>query len=744
MAEQFNDGISGFKYRYKYKLPDDISGSVLLQWYYVTGNSCTAEGYSSYPFPNSSWYTANLDECETIPHDGVGTPEQFWNCAELYITGGGEGGSPPTAPSTNAPNPSPVTSAPVVAPTNAPPTPTTSKPTRPPSDPSDKTIVGYYASWQYYDRSSLAKPENLDFTKVDRVNFAFFQSDTSGNLFGTDSWGDPIVLFGPFNYNPQAGDPTYCSWDGPNQKKCDYHHYDRGLVSLVHAAGGEIYPSIGGWTLSDSFPAVAASPTARTNFANQCADLAEEYDFDGIDIDWEYPGYSDHSGTPQDKQNFNLLLNEIRSKLDVKGAQTGKYYGLTAALPCGPSHINKIDIPHISGVLDELLLMTYDLHGPWEATTGINAPLYYQGYGSTELSVDACVEAWKTGGAPPSKIGLGLAFYGRSFAYVSGLNQPHQGVDTNNWSMDDGLPQYFSIVDRMPTMTSVRHDQSKTPYAYFNNGGGFVSYDDERSICEKAEYVIDNNLHGFLIWELSGDVMQDLSTPLLDAVNEKLANPSIDCAGGGGGPPTAPSTNAPNPSPITQPPVASPISPPSSPPTPSPTPPPTTSPTKAPVSPPSGGGPPVCPNSFTGLIPSQACRGYYHCVGGILTGDEIMCGYGLLFDVRYNFCNWASQVTCTVSPPSPTPPTSSPTKAPVSPPSGSPSSCPSDFTGLIPVNNCSGFQHCVGGVKTGSELSCPAGTMFDIRYNFCNWASQVTCGSGRRRLRGRRGESEVL
>ena len=79
----------------------------------------------------------------------------------------------------------------------------------------------------------------------------------------------------------------------------------------------------------------------------------------GIDLDWEYPGYEDHSGTPQDRSNFKLLLNDIRAKLDELGAQNGKFYGLTAALPCGPRHIANMDIAHVASTLSELNLMTY-------------------------------------------------------------------------------------------------------------------------------------------------------------------------------------------------------------------------------------------------------------------------------------------------------------------------------------------------------------------------------------------------
>ena len=130
----------------------------------------------------------------------------------------------PNPPTTKAPAPSP-----------------TKKPVQPDDGVVDKEIIGYYASWQWYDRSGLAKPQNLDFSKVTIVNFAFFQPDADGNLYGTDSWADPNVLYGPYNYNPSDSStsaPDYkCHWSGPNQKSCDHHHLDQGLIGLVHAAG---------------------------------------------------------------------------------------------------------------------------------------------------------------------------------------------------------------------------------------------------------------------------------------------------------------------------------------------------------------------------------------------------------------------------------------------------------------------------------------------------------------------------
>jgi chitinase len=390
-------------------------------------------------------------------------------------------------------------------------------------------MIGYYASWQWYDRNGLAAPSAFDFEKVTRANFAFFQINDRGDIWGTDNWADPITLFGPFDWTAdESASHSYCSWDEPGAApSCMTHHYTEGLIYLAHAAGAEVYPSIGGWSLSDPFPTMAADAEARANFASQCIELIKNYNFDGIDIDWEYPGYEPHSGTPEDTVSFNLLLDDLRAALDAHGAETGRYYGLTAALPCGPSIIDNQDIAHVGSVLTELNLMTYDFHGSWNEKTGVNAPLYDQD-DSPEFSVHGCVENWIEGGAPMEKMNIGFPFYGRSFLSAEHLYQPHDGNDDTTWHADEGVPQYYNIMDKMDEMTSVRDDQTMTQYCYGNTG--VVSYDDPRAICDKTHYAQERGLNGYIIWELSGDLMPDLSTPLLDAANAKLLDPGLDCA----------------------------------------------------------------------------------------------------------------------------------------------------------------------------------------------------------------------
>ena len=111
-------GVSGVLYKFKFKLPSDVSGQVLLQWYYITGNSCTAKGYNEYPFP-AGW-ESSAPICANIPDDGIGVPEQFWNCGEIYVGNSVPTSTPaPTPRATSAPTPR-ATPAPTPLPTPVP------------------------------------------------------------------------------------------------------------------------------------------------------------------------------------------------------------------------------------------------------------------------------------------------------------------------------------------------------------------------------------------------------------------------------------------------------------------------------------------------------------------------------------------------------------------------------------------------------------------------------------------------
>ena len=409
------------------------------------------------------------------------------------------------------------------------------------TNPAGKNLIGYYASWQYYARSNAAAPSKLDLSRWSRVNFAFMQVAQDGSLHGTDSYSDPIVLFGTQNWYDPTGDlsreVTFSALQKPWTATGDQEYntvaptvvtgrYNKGtgLIDLAHAAGTKVYLSVGGWTLSTNFTVVAASATTRAKFAGECARVVRDWGIDGIDIDWEYPGFADHKGTPADKANYVLMLQEIKDSLHAVTVATGQAYGLTAAMSCGSSKIDAgIDVTALLPILDEWNLMTYDLNGAWDPVANHNSPLFYNGIGDSSFSVAGCADNYLRRGVPASKLNVGSGFYGRGFAGATAIGGTHSGVDGTHWNAD-GMPMYWEIMAKASQLTFRQDTVAKVPYATFA-GGGLVSFEDTTAVRVKAEWLVQRGLAGVIVWEMSGDVMPDGTQPLAAALRNAFAQP---------------------------------------------------------------------------------------------------------------------------------------------------------------------------------------------------------------------------
>ncbi len=381
----------------------------------------------------------------------------------------------------------------------------------------NKEVIGYYPGWRQWDRSFLVKPTTIDFNKFTIVNFAFLAPHPDGkiSLYPDGSTDDLAILKGEKIWWPEG------------------YKAGTSLSENAHKRGTKVLASIGGWSLSNDFPSIASAATSRDKFALECVRIIDEYNFDGIDIDWEYPGFADHNGSAADKENFTLLLKAIRKALQTHTTLTQKPYLLTACFSADPLKVQNIDIPAVANLLDFLNIMTYDFFGAWETTVNHNSPLYATVKGNKDFCLDAAFKLYLAKGAPAAKINLGVAFYGRTFQKATEMYGTHNSTssygDISTWpaSTYEGIPPYHDILSKWNSIGAVRYwdDVAKVPWIKYNNG--VISYDDEESIGLKAEYVQKNNGAGVIIWEMTGDYQTNGNTPLLNKLNTVFGNTNV-------------------------------------------------------------------------------------------------------------------------------------------------------------------------------------------------------------------------
>lgn len=287
-----------------------------------------------------------------------------------------------------------------------------------------------------------------------------------------------------------------------------------GLVALRRENPGlKVLLSIGGWG-ADHFSEAALTPQARARFADSAARLAREHDLDGIDIDWEYPTLPGPgiSHRPEDRDNFSLLLETVRARLDELGRERGRHYLLTIAAADGEA-ARGLDLPRIVRVLDWINLMTYDFYGSLSPTTGHHAGLDRSAHApaGSRTTVQA-VDEFLAAGVPPRKLHVGVAFYGRMFAEVE---PAHEGVNQRYGRYVDALPwrELRGLAGRDGYVRGW-DAQAQAPYLWNAATRTFVTYDDPQSLAAKAAFVRARGLGGVMYWEHR----QDADDELLDAL----------------------------------------------------------------------------------------------------------------------------------------------------------------------------------------------------------------------------------
>ncbi|MPL93144.1 hypothetical protein SDC9_39270 [bioreactor metagenome] len=357
--------------------------------------------------------------------------------------------------------------------------------TSPTAQTTTKIVSAYYTSWSAYNGYT---PLDIPVSSLTNVDYAFAKIGDDLKIALGDSYIDPTNI-------AQL-----------NQLKKTYPQ----LKTLI---------SVGGWNDSGKFSDAALTDASRTVFADSVVAFVKQYGFNGVDIDWEYPvsgGLSTNIRRNADKTNFTLLLQKLREKLDAQGQLDNQKYLLTIAGGADTAYVGNTQLSLIANYVDYATIMTYDIHGIWDSYTDLNAPLYAPAEASPQYkwSADQSVKTWIAGGFPASKIVMGVPFYGYIYNGVTGggtgLYKSYTGG--KSISYDSVLSAYLDS----SSYAKYFHPDALVPWMF--NGSTFISYENENSVASKAKYIMQNNLAGASIWELS----QNKGGQLLNALTSNM------------------------------------------------------------------------------------------------------------------------------------------------------------------------------------------------------------------------------
>ena len=301
------------------------------------------------------------------------------------------------------------------------------------------------------------------------------------------------------------------------------------------AALKEKYPhlkitiSVGGYG-ADGFSDMAYDPKLRAAFTANVCKWLEDYNLDGMDVDWEYPVGPSWGSViktrPDDRQNYIALLRELRDAMDKLGTKTGKRYSLSTAVPASGWFTKANDVKAAAQIVDSLKLMAYDYYGEWSDTTGHHANLNNNpsepAWGG--WSTRQALEEYLSAGVPPEKIALGIGFYGRAWqgvgrgsnANTPGLYQPYKSIPKSP-PFNNGTIDWTEIKEFLKPGSGYKRywdDIGKAPYIY--NGDIWISYTDAEQIKILTDFVKEKKLGGVFVWEYGHDMNADLMRVLAE------------------------------------------------------------------------------------------------------------------------------------------------------------------------------------------------------------------------------------
>ncbi len=340
-----------------------------------------------------------------------------------------------------------------------------------------------------FPQARVLTPGEIDAKKLTRVNYAF-ANIANGRIV--------------------EGLPTdAANFAALNALKKDNPH----LTVLV---------SVGGWLWSGGFSDVSLTPASRAVFIDSVEAFITRYHLDGLDVDWEFPGErgAGHTFRPEDKQNYTLLLKELRGRLDKMSGKLHRPLYLSTAVGATTDYLEHTEMGEVAKYVDTVNLMAYDYYEPGDQEiTGNHAPLFTDPADPRGISADRSVREYEKAGVPADKIVLGVPFYGHVWGQVPATNH---GLFQTGKPIPGAYANYAAITSTMLGQGYTRYwdAPASAPSLYNAEKQIFVSYEDPESLALKCKYVNEQHLKGVMFWDYAGDP----SGTLLGAIDAGLTS----------------------------------------------------------------------------------------------------------------------------------------------------------------------------------------------------------------------------
>lgn len=341
-----------------------------------------------------------------------------------------------------------------------------------------RRVIGYFTSWRTGKNGQVAYlAKDIPWQDLSHINYAFAHIDSNNRV--------------SVNENVPGNEATDMEWPGVPGAEMDPTLPYKGHFNLLNKykklnPGVKTLVSIGGWAetggyfgadgnrvASGGFYTMTTNADGSINhaginaFADSTVAFLRKYNFDGADLDYEYPTTMAKAGNPLDwaiseprlkglQASYRELMRVLRDKLDQASVQDGKYYMLTIASPSSGYLLRGMETYQSVKYMDYVNMMTYDLHGAWNEFVGPNAALFDDGkdaelakwsvystaaYGGIGyLNTDWAYRYFR-GSLPAGRINVGVPYYTRGHKDVTGGTNGLWGTSAKSTNCGPGLTE---------------------------------------------------------------------------------------------------------------------------------------------------------------------------------------------------------------------------------------------------------------------------------------------------------------